>query len=163
MSLETDKQLKRILLILGLGFLALVSLSYPSLKETYKFMTTGDGAQMYKDMTNVRNALIAKFGHDEVGVTSIKKSELYAVFLNSRFATLPEKLRDEKAEKIRDVMLEAFSSPDDLKELRIVFVKFRRRLLKISEKDIRASYRYIKNENGDWLKESNRPPLNQER
>lgn len=151
MSAETDRQLKRILIVLGIGFVALVSLLAPSINQAYKFMQSGEGAQMFKDMTNVRNSLITKFGHEQVGVTSLKNSELYAVFINSRFATLPEKLRDDKADKIRKAMIDAYSQPDSLNEIRIVFVKYNRRLFKMSEKDIRASYRYLKNDNDEWI------------
>lgn len=158
MSLDTDKQLKRILILLGLGFLAFCSTLYPVAKKAYHYMTSGEGNKIITNMHNVRKSLMAQYDHREIGVTSTGSGALYAVFVNSRFASLPDSIREQKALDIRETMEKSYSNPDELKEIMIVFMKYKRRFMRPAVKDSSASYQYKKNEQGIWRKIENVNP-----
>lgn len=150
MSLETDQQLKRILIIMGVGLVVLALALFPSVKKIYRFMTSRAAAQIIKDMTTVRKALVAKYEGEQIIVTADGKGSLDAFFINSRYAILPESIRDKNAEDIAKTMREVYSEPDKLSEIRIVFVKEQRRFIRKTENDVRKSYIYTKDISGKW-------------
>lgn len=149
MSKETDTQLKRIVLLLVFGLLVLSVAIYPFAKKAYDFMLTGEVGQLLKDIKGVKQALVMTYGHENVLIIPKEEGSLYVIFVDSRFTMLPESVRDDKAKRILNTVLSVYSTPEQLREFRVDFMKKDRSFSRASKKQV-FTYVFEKDQEGKW-------------